>query len=292
MRKSVTIITLLCLALSTADANAAEWFFKKKKKTKEKETIEEVQQEINAEDDKAKQFVITNPGKQFSGEWTIKKLKNKKISTEERAFLNFNTETGLLYGNNGCNVINGEFKLEGRHISFNNILTTSRECAYSSSSKNIMKALADVHELNIVEENGIEYLILLNKHSNELLYLKRHNFDFANGAWTVTEIDGELTNSNDVKIVIDTDQLKLHGNTGCNIINGEITIDSNKHHAIQFENITSTRKMCPNINRETALLVALEETVSIKLIDDNHINLIDNKGTAVVALKRLNLSQD
>lgn len=94
-----------------------------------------------------------------------------------------------------------------------------------------------------------------------------------------------------MRLVIDTDQLSIHGNTGCNIINGVITIDGDKYHAIQFEDIVSTRKPCQNISNETALLVALEEAVSARLADKNTLQLIDNKGNVVATLSRLKITK-
>ena len=133
--------------------------------------------------------------------------------------------------------------------------------------------------------------MLRNKSNHELLRLKRHDFTFANGAWTVKEIGGEPMTQCLMKLVIDTDQLSIHGDTGCNIVNGVITIDSDKHHAIQFEDLISTRKMCRNIAYETALLVALEQTVSARLSSDSMLQLVDNKGNVVAVLERLVLSR-
>ena len=107
----------------------------------------------------------------------------------------------------------------------------------------------------------------------------------------MTDIEGEPTLSQEVRLVIDTDQMKVHGNTGCNVINGDIVLDYNRNNGIQFENIISTRKMGLNINRETALLIALEETVAMRHSSKNSIELIDKKGNVVAKLSRLELTK-
>lgn len=286
MNKIITIITLLCLLFVPADS-----FAKKKKKKSKKTTVEQtipVPAETKVE---AKTFVLSNPVKQLSGEWTVKKLRNKAVTTSERAYLNFDVTNARLYGSNGCNVINGKFTLNGANITFADIITTHKSCSNSSASRNIIKAIAETTNLTISEEKGIEYLVLRNKSNHELLRLKRHDFTFANGAWTVKEIGGEPMTQCLMKLVIDTDQLSIHGDTGCNIVNGVITIDSDKHHAIQFEDLISTRKMCRNIAYETALLVALEQTVSARLSSDSMLQLVDNKGNVVAVLERLVISK-
>ena len=100
------------------------------------------------------------------------------------------------------------------------------------------------------------------------------------------------TEDKEVRLVIDTDQLKIHGCTGCNIVNGGIYIDTAKDRAIQFQQLISTRKMCPNMNTETALLVALEETCFCEKVNDNEIKLLDDKGDVKVVLTRLELDTD
>ena len=80
-----------------------------------------------------------------------------------------------------------------------------------------------------------------------------------------------------------------HGNSGCNIVNGTLYIDPDKDWAIQFQSLVSTRKMCPNMSVETALLVALEETEYCKEINNDEISLMDGKGNQTVVLRRLEL---
>lgn len=284
MKKTISAILLMCLMLAPATISA------KKKKQNKKTAVEQVQTAATPAKEEVKVFVLSNPVKQLTGEWTIKKMRGKNINTTERAYINFDVTNARIYGNNGCNFINGKFLLNGTNIAFSDITTTHKYCNDHSASRNIMKAIAETGNLIINEENGIEYLVLRSKNNHELLRLKRNNFDFANGPWRVDEIAGESTTSLDMRLVIDTDQLSIHGDTGCNIFNGIITIDGDKYHAIQFEDLISSRKPCPDISSETALLVALEETVSTRLDNDGRLLLIDNKGNVVAKFSRLKIS--
>ena len=43
--------------------------------------------------------------------------------------------------------------------------------------------------------------------------MMHQNFQFLNGTWLVKEIDGQAVDVPDMKLVIDVDEGKLHGNT-------------------------------------------------------------------------------
>ena len=291
MNKTAIISAFLCLAMMPAMASAG--IFGSKKKSQKRKTKQPVEQVVvqKPKEEAPKTFTLSDPVKQLSGEWTIIRLKNKKVSTEERPFLNFEIKSSRLYGNNGCNVINASFRLDGNLISFANIAATSRECSHNSGSRGILKALSEVHSLTIEEIDGVEHLHLMNKSSHNLLTLVRKNYDSICGPWIVTDIEGEPTLTQELRIVIDTDQLKVHGNTGCNVINGDVVLDYERTGGIQFENIISTRKMGYNINRETALLIALEETVAMRQAGNSSIELLDKKGNIVAKLSRLDLKK-
>jgi hypothetical protein len=59
--------------------------------------------------------------------------------------------------------------------------------------------------------------------------------------------------------------------------------------AIQFEDLRSSEHDCNDINLETALLLALESTESCKRINQHEMALLDNKGSIVIVLQRINL---
>lgn len=235
---------------------------------------------------------INNIKRQLQGEWTILTINNKKISTRERAYINLDFKYNKLYGNNGCNVINGEFKADANKISFTDIISTMMSCHSVTSEKSVMKALKDASSFRLTEKNKITYLNLQNAKGNTIMTLRRQNLDFINGAWTVKEIEGAAIDDKNVRLVIDTEQLKIHGTTGCNVINGGIYIDNERNGAIQFQQLVSTRKMCEEIKTETSLLVALEETYFCKKISDTEIQLISDKNKVLVVLKRLNLKRN
>ena len=129
----------------------------------------------------------------------------------------------------------------------------------------------------------------MNSKGNVIMVLKRHNLDAMNGAWLVKEINSENVSELGMRLVIDAVMQSIHGDTGCNIINGIITLDPTKDMAIQFEDLISGENDCESIDNETDLLLALETTVSCKRINQYEMALLDNKGNIVIMLQRINL---
>jgi heat shock protein HslJ len=130
---------------------------------------------------------------------------------------------------------------------------------------------------------------LMNSKGVVIMVLKRHNLDAMNGAWLVKEINSENVAELNMRLVIDAVMQTIHGDTGCNLINGIITLDPTKDMAIQFEDLHSTEHDCESIDHETDLLLALESTESCKRINQNEMALLDHKGNIVIVLQHIKL---
>ena len=136
---------------------------------------------------------------------------------------------------------------------------------------------------------SIDYMALMNQRGQVVMRLKRQNLDLLNGPWIVKELNGVNVVDKNVKLVIDIQMLTVNATSGCNIINGIVTIDPNKDLAVQFEDLKSSHNVCPNIETETKVLLALEETESCKRINDNEMALLNRKGSIVTVLRRIDL---
>lgn len=236
---------------------------------------------------------ISNLSDQLGGEWNIVNIGGKSVSTTERAYINLDLSSHRMYGCNGCNVINASLtaSVDGA-LAFGEIISTRMSCPDSQTpERTIMKALEETASFKIYDINGVSFLYLFNSAGNTLASLRRQNIDFINGAWTVREIKGISTSSEQVRLVIDTEQLKIHGNTGCNIVNGTIYIDPEKVGAVQFQELISTMKSCPDMQLETELLVALEETCYCQQVSETEIQLLNHNREVAVTLTRLDLTQ-
>ena len=284
MRKYIVITLLMALLMAPATMDAR----KKKDKKMEKRGVS-VENVTNVEQP-MREIAITNAAQQLYGEWDIVSMRKKKVYTLERAYLYLDFAGGnKVYGNNGCNTINGTFQLSGNNLMFNEFITSGKSCHNVTAEKTIMHALADVRKYTLTAQYNAQYLNLMNAKGNVVMVLKRHNLDAMNGAWLVKEIDSENVAQLNMRLVIDAVMQTIHGDSGCNIINGIITLDPTKDMAIQFEDLHSTEYDCEDIDYETDLLLALETTESCKRINQNEMALLDNKGTIVLVLQHINL---
>ena len=287
MKKYVVITLLLAFMMAPATMDAR----KKKDKKLEKRGVN-VENVIADVDQPMREVEITNPARQLYGEWDIVMMRKKQVYTMERAYLYLDFAGGnKVYGCNGCNTINGKFVQSGNDISFSDFVSTGESCRNVTSEKTIMHTLAEVRHFTLEAQYNAQYLNLMNAKGTLLMVLKRHNLDAMNGAWLVKELESENVSQHNMRMVIDAEMQTIHGDTGCNIINGVITLDPSKDMAIQFEDLQSGEHDCEAIDYETALLLALERTESCKRINQNEMALLDNKGTIVIVLQRINLRQ-
>ena len=285
MRKYIILSLLVAMLLAPATMDAR----KKKDKKMEKRGVN-VENVIADVEQPMREVAITNPAQQLYGEWDIVNLRKKKVYTLERAYLYLDFAGGnKVYGNNGCNTINGRFQLSGNNLKFEDFISSGESCRNVTNEKTIMHALADVRRFTLETQYNAQYLNLMNSKGVVIMVLKRHNLDAMNGAWLIKELNSEKVDELNMRVVIDAVMQTIHGDTGCNIINGIITLDPTKDMAIQFEDLHSTEHDCENIDFETDLLLALETTESCKRINQYEMALLDNKGNIVIVLQRINL---
>ena len=223
------------------------------------------------------------------GDWAIESVNGKPTVGEKAPFLKFVPNEGKVYGNNGCNVINAEYKYNPSDstISFSYLSSTMRLCHKEGLTDMEINLALDATRYYSWELNGDDYyLTLYNEEHQPIMFLMHQNFQFLNGTWLVKEISGEEVNVPKMKIVIDVEEGKLHGNTGCNVINGSLEINMESANSISFQAISKTLMLCPDENYETQLLVALEEAMKAKPLKGDRVELLDSQDKPVLVLQR------
>lgn len=228
----------------------------------------------------------------INGEWTIYSVRNNVITGEERPFITFDLAANRMYGNNGCNVINGTLKLtDPDQLQIEDFITTMRMCQDVQYEYLINLALADVRSYAMRNEGADSYLDLRDEKGTTVIVLRRHNMDFLNGPWAIVTLNGTAMpaegDDRAASIVIDIPELRVHGNTGCNVFNGSLFIDPDKQRSMQFSNMAITRMYCGPESRETELLIALEATESAKLVGDDTVEFYDASGKPLMTLKKI-----
>ena len=223
------------------------------------------------------------------GDWAIEKVNGKPVVGEKAPFLKFVPSEGRMYGNNGCNVINAEYKYspEDSTITFSYLSSTMMLCHKEGLTDTEINLALDATRYYKCELTGDDYyMTFYNDQHEPVMSLMHQNFQFLNGTWAVKEISGEIVNVPKMKLVIDVEEGKLHGNTGCNVINGSLEINMEAANSISFQAISKTLMLCPDDNYETQLLVALEEAMRAKPLKGGKVEFLDSQNKPVLLLER------
>lgn len=273
------IISVLIIAIA-ASANVA-MAKKKKQEVKVPVIVEVIEEE--------KDMPITDYMGQLNGEWNVIEIQKDPVNLPRgsRAYLYFDVLGGVLYGNTGVNSLNARYTIkDGNKISINDVLTTKTNGGYYQNvEKDFLRALNDAASIALSQAGETEFMELKNKHRDVIMKLRRQNLDFINGPWLVKTLNGVDVRDRDIKLVNDVDMCTVNITSGCNIINGVITIDTSKEFAIEYEDLKSSHFQCPNIDTETRLLIALEETLYCHKTNANEVELYtrerDERGNMV-----------
>lgn len=199
------------------------------------------------------------------GSWAVTAISGKQVTVngDNHPQITFEQIPGagtalLVIVYNGCNYLNGSWIVRGSKLEPNGeFISSLKACADAPYEDALNRAIAEVKSYSILDSNTIT----LNGATGEAaLMLRKRNLSFLNGAWQVTTIQGTPVPANtSIKIVIDIDEGKIHGNAGCNVVNGTIVVTLDKGDGIEFKDLATTRMTCPAIATEQSFLVALEE---------------------------------
>lgn len=232
----------------------------------------------------------------FDGEWSIVEVngENVVINGENHPKLTFTIEQekpGMIsvIGFNGCNYLNGAWNIKGSKIvPAGEFISTLKACDDAPYEYAVNQALDQAESYQFTDPSN---MVLLSSTAQPVMKLRRHNLAFLNGAWRVTEIEGAAISAN-VRIVIDVDEHKIHGNAGCNILNGDITVNLDKRDGIEFKNLATSRMTCPDIATEQAFLLALESVDNAAKGSTPDTAVLKNAaGQTIISLKRLSAAE-
>jgi len=234
--------------------------------------------------------VSTALARNIGGEWSIIMVNGVTIDRDEgMPYITFEPSKSFFYANNGCNTVNGSYSLNAAdEVTFFNVLTTMRYCADVKFDNMINTIIADnvSTKLRMSEVGQETFVDFLGEGGKTIMRLRRGNLDFLNGQWNVESIAGVDKLKVPADVFFDLAELKLHGNTGCNFVNGTIYLDHRRANAVDFSNMGTTRMACPYTSQETAFLVALEQTVSAVSDGSDKVLFLDENGKVLMTLRR------
>lgn len=289
MKTLIRNIAIAALALTLPSCSLYDSLFNKGSKNITPTVLPDDRESIAVTKDRANYTPEEIRKGVVKGDWAIESVYGKKVVGEEAPFLKFVPQEKRIYGNNGCNTLNGDYIYNPNDstISFDHLATTMRLCVKEGlTDYEINTALGQTKYYGVSVENNDYYLTFFDETRREVMRLMHQNFEFLNGTWRVTKIGENPIDVDGMKMVIDIDEGKVHGNTGCNVYNGNLDIDMEHPNSISFSAIAMTRMLCPDMSHETEFMVALEEVSAARPVSGDEVVLYDDQLKPVLTLVR------
>lgn len=250
---------------------------------------------IVAENPEATATPVTD---EFLGQWSVVEIYGETVTVngENHPKVTFQLSEDLpgallVIGFNGCNYLNGTWKVTTARIeSQGEFISTMRSCPDAPYEFTMNKALNEAMTYSFGPDSSLD---LKNDNGVIVMKLRKRQLSFLNGAWKVDTIKGvKVPSSANVKIVIDVDDCKVHGNAGCNLLNGEITVNLDKSDGIEFKNLATTRMACPDMATEQQFLLALEMVDTATMgANENEAVMKDAQGNVVLTMHRISAEE-
>lgn len=231
----------------------------------------------------------------INGEWNIIEINGTDVVTakgQSLPFIGFDTTTGKVYGNSGCNRMMGSFDVNAKagSLDLDKIGSTRMMCPDMTLEQNVLGALAQVKGY---KKMGKGHIALCNAAKRPVLILTKKAADVQlsalKGSWLIAEVNGEAVPSTmETKPFIEFNlkEKSVHGNAGCNIINGGFKTDDSNARAISFPALATTMMACPDMDTESKILKAMNEVVSFDTLAGGGMGLYDANGTLVLVLTK------
>lgn len=197
---------------------------------------------------------------ELGGRWEITSVNGNAVEMTapdaEIPFLGFDTASGRVSGNAGCNSIMGGFTAvpsEGK-ISFDKIASTRMMCPDMTFEQSVLQALDKVTGY---KNEGSGRMVLLGADGKGLISLSKVNTEVSGGelqgTWLIRTLDGKVlspTPEATYSVTFDAGKRTFSCATGCNILGGTFASDKS---GFKFDLSTSTMMMCPDMSVEDTL---------------------------------------
>ena len=221
----------------------------------------------------------------MNGEWNIIEINGSAVvpgQGQQLPFIGFDTTTGKVYGYSGCNRIIGSVDVNAKPG------TIDLACPDMTLEQNVLGALAQVKGY---KKMGKENMALCNASNRPVVILAKKAADVKvadlQGEWKITDVNGEAVPTGMEKqpfIAFDVKEQRVHGNAGCNLINGGFKTEEGNALSISFPGMASTMMACPDMETEGKIMGALNEVKSFGKLAGGGIGLYDANGTLVLVL--------
>lgn len=235
------------------------------------------------------------PVSSMNGEWNITEINGSAVVADEDRglpFIAFDTETGRISGNSGCNRMMGSFDVNAKpgSLDLKGIASTRMMCPDMTTEKNVLNALGQV---KTYQKAGKNKMYLCNESKRPVMMLEKKKTDvrlsILDGEWSIREVNGESVPSDMEKqpfMAFDVKKKTIHGNAGCNVMNGGFETSAENARSISFPGVATTMMACPDMELEGKILKAINEVKSFDVLADGKIGLYDADAKMVLLLEK------
>jgi hypothetical protein len=230
----------------------------------------------------------------INGEWNIIEINGAAVvpaPNQEFPFIGFDTNTGKVFGNSGCNRMMGSFDVNAKPgtIDLGAMASTRMACPDMTLEQNVLSALGQVKKY---KKLGKENIALCGSSNRPIIVLQKKaptvKLSDLSGKWIISEAGGQSIPEGMEKqpfIEFNLSEKRIHGNAGCNLINGGFVADNENSSAISFPQLISTMMACPDMEEvEGRVMKALNEVKSFGKLAGGGIGLYDADNTLVMVL--------
>ncbi len=230
----------------------------------------------------------------LNGEWNIVEIKGTpvKVTTDQEApFIGFDTKSGRMFGYSGCNRMMASFDINTQpgKLELGAVGSTRMACPDLTLEQNILAALGEVKEF---KKDKDERIALCDASDKTVLVLEKvppFAVDALQGKWAITQVSGEAVPSgmeNQPFIEFDIKAGRIHGNAGCNVMNGEFKTDANDPAVITFPGVITTMMACPDMEIEGKILNAVNNVQSFAKVAGG-VGFYNGEGQLVLVIEKL-----
>ncbi|WP_291584602.1 META domain-containing protein [Bacteroides sp.] len=231
----------------------------------------------------------------MNGEWNIIEINGTAVvpgQGQQIPFIGFDTTTGKVYGYTGCNRLIGSIDVNAKAgtIDLGALGSTRMACPDMTLEQNVLSTLGQVKGY---KKMGKATMALCNASDRPVAILQKKAADVKvadlKGEWNITEVNGEAVPTGMEKqpfIAFDVKEQRIHGNAGCNLINGGFKTDEGNALSISFPAVASTMMACPDMETEGKIMSALNEVKSFGKLAGGGIGLYDANNTLVLVLTK------
>lgn len=229
----------------------------------------------------------------IGGEWNIIEVNGTAVVPapgQEFPYIGFDTKDGKVYGNSGCNRMMGSFDVNAKPgtIDLGALASTRMMCPDMTVENNVLAALSKVKKYKRL---GAENIALCGSSNRPIVVLQKKEtvakLSDLNGKWMIGEVYGQAIPEGMEKqpfLEFNVSEKRLHGNAGCNLINGGFETSNENPSAISFPQLVSTMMACPDMEVEGRVLKALNSVQSFGQLAGGGIGLYDADNNQVLLL--------